>query len=465
MESLDNNKLENIIRKYMRKYNTPGLAISILKDDKVIYAKGFGSRDLKEFKPMDQHTLIGIGSITKSFTAFSILKLHEQGKLHIEDSVSKYLNVKPFSDHPDIKIFHLLSHSSGIPAADAGMTSFFYTWGDYSKVFPATSKEDFLAHVGEPEEYIIFKPGEKFFYNNDMFTCLSFIIEQLSGLSYAEFVQQEIFQPLEMTRAVYTREALLKDANHMIGYQPAKEGDKTVMKIYDVPIGGFVEAAGGIYVSMDEMMHYASCLLHKGSYKGKQVLKQDLIEQMWNPRIKAPYGYGPEAYYCLGLVKDQGYFENQTLIHHGGGMGTSCAFFGFIPESNIAVSVAQNSCTGPVSIYGRAAMALLLHEVVESKIKFITNSNLVEEVSGTYKSPINLYTFSVSLKGGAIYAEYEIDDGKFNVPIVITNVEELTFETCNGLAEKQQIINFYRNETTKKIEFVNLDRYLYKKVS
>ena len=159
MYSFDNQKLENIIRSYMRKYNTPGLAISILKDNEIIYSKGFGSSDLQEFKTMDADTLIGIGSITKSFTSFAILKLEEMGKLSITDSVSKYLTVKPFSEHLDITIAHILSHSSGIPASDASMTYFTYSFGDFSKVYPATSKEDLLSHIGEPEEYIIFKPG------------------------------------------------------------------------------------------------------------------------------------------------------------------------------------------------------------------------------------------------------------------------------------------------------------------
>jgi CubicO group peptidase (beta-lactamase class C family) len=194
-------QLEKIVRNYMRKYKVPGLAISIFQENQIVYSKGFGARDLEEFTPMTPQTLIGIGSITKSMTAFGIMKLVERGKLSLEDSVSKYLDFAPFTTHPDILIEHILSHSSGVPAADGGLASLFYTFRDYKKVYPATTKEDFIAHLGEPEDYIIFKPGKKFFYNNDMFTCLGFIIQELSGLSYPEFMQRELLDPLDMNSA------------------------------------------------------------------------------------------------------------------------------------------------------------------------------------------------------------------------------------------------------------------------
>lgn len=464
MDNISFFTLEQTIRSYMRKYNTPGLAISILKDNEVIYSKGFGSRDLQEFKPMDADTLIGIGSITKSFTAFAILKLEEMGKLSIQDSASKYLPVKPFIDHPDIKIFHLLSHSSGVPAADGSITSFTYTFGDFSRVYPTTSKDDFLAHVGEPEDYIIFKPGEAYFYNNDMYACLAFIIEQLSGLTYTEFVKKEIFEPLEMTRAVLSKKDLLNDPNHLTGYRPIKEGEKTVMKNFDVPIGGFIEAAGGIYVSMNEMMHYAQCLLNKGVYKGKKILQPETIEKLWKPIIDRPNGYTKNSKYCLGLAVETDYFENYTFIHHGGGMDTSCAFFGFIPEANIAVSCAQNSCTGPVSVYPRVAISILLGIDFESKITFLRNSKLLEEVSGKYRSSVNMYDFTIGLKKGAIFIDYEIDDGKFSFPVIIHDIDKLQFKICSGLAESENFVTFFRNKETNKVEFVNYDRYLYKKI-
>jgi CubicO group peptidase (beta-lactamase class C family) len=185
--------LEKIIRNYMRKNRIPGLSISIIQEDHLIYSKGFGARNLEKFLPMTPQTLIGIGSITKSITAFAIMKLVEKDKLKLEDSASKYLNFAPFSIHPDITIKHMLSHTTGVPAADAGLSSLFYILDDYTHVYPATNYEDFIAHIGDPEDFVIFRPGEQFFYNNDMYTCLGFIISQISGQNFVEYIRNESF--------------------------------------------------------------------------------------------------------------------------------------------------------------------------------------------------------------------------------------------------------------------------------
>ena len=292
-------QLEQIIRNYMRKYKVPGLAISIFQEDQITYSKGFGARDLDEFQPMTPQTLIGIGSITKSLTAVGVMKLVEMGNISLNDSVSKYLNFAPFTTHPDIQIQHLLSHSSGVPAADGGLARLFYTFGDYKKVYPATTRDDFIAHLGEPEDFIIFKPGEKFYYNNDMFTCLGFIIEKLSRITYPEFIRKEILDPLEMKRAVFSKEDFEKDPlnDKISGYLPKKEGDSMIPKKHPVPLYDYLNAPGGLYVPMDEMMHYAQFLLQKGKYKEKKLLSSESIHEIWTPRIQGV----PATYRACGV--------------------------------------------------------------------------------------------------------------------------------------------------------------------
>jgi len=191
---------DKIIRTQMRKRNTPGMAISIIKDNRTLYSKGFGARNLKQQEPMDADTLLGIGSITKSFTAFAIMQLQDRGQLSIEDSAAKYLNVEPFVSRPEIKIKHMLSHASGVPSMDAGMLSFNYTFGDFSRIYPASNREDFLAHLADAEEFTLFKPGEKFFYNNDMYTCLAFIVEEITGLNFEQFLQANICHPSYLSK-------------------------------------------------------------------------------------------------------------------------------------------------------------------------------------------------------------------------------------------------------------------------
>ncbi len=456
-------QLEQIIRNYMRKYKIPGLAISIFQQNKILFSKGFGARDLEQFAPMTPETLIGIGSITKSITAFGIMKLVERGKLSLKDSVSKYLDFAPFTTHPDILIEHILSHSSGVPAADGGLASLFYTFGDYKRVYPATTKEDFIAHLGDPEDFVIFKPGEKFFYNNDMFTCLGFIIQDLSGMSYPEFIKSEILDPLEINRAVFSKEEFDKDNDKISGYLPEMKDNVMVPKKHSVPLYDYLNAPGGLYISMEEMMHYVQCLIQKGRYKETQLLSTESIDELWTPRITSPYGYGKNPKYCLGWVLDDNYFS-YPCIHHGGGLGISCSNLSLIPELKLGVSVGQNTCTGIVSSIARAALSILLDLDPITKVEELKMQEVIGEISGEYKSSLDLYKLKIYLKGTVLFADIEIDDGSMTLPLIPKELDSLTFTICSSLPIPKQFIRFIRDDSTKKVKFVTYDRYVYRKI-
>ena len=455
--------LEKIIRKYMRKNKIPGLTVSILKEDSIVYSRGFGARDLEAFLPMTPQTLIGIGSVTKSITAFGIMKLVERKAVSLDDSASKFLDYAPFSLHPEITIKHMLSHSTGVPAADAGLAALFYTFGDYNRVYPAANREDFMAHMGEPEDFNIFKPGEKFFYNNDMYVCLGFIIEQITGQKYEDFIHNEILMPLGMKRAVFTREKFDKDPlNDIItGYLPKRDGDVTIPKKYPVPIFDYLCAPGGLYVSMEEIMHYARCMLQRGEYNGRQLIKPESVESLWTPVIATPYGFGKNPQYCLGWVRDEGYFPH-TLIHHGGGLGTSCTSFVLLPDVNIAVAAAQNSCAGVPSTVTLSAVSLLLEEDPLQHVEALKIEQVIDEISGLYKSPHDLYEMKIIQKGSVLYAEMETDDGPVGFPLIPEDLKEFVFKICIPQPTRR-MVQFIRNRTTNKVEFAAYDRYLYRR--
>lgn len=456
--------LEKIIRNYMRKYRIPGLSISILQEDQLIYSKGFGARDLEKSLPMTPQTLIGIGSITKSITAFAIMKLAELSKLKLEDSASHYLDFAPFNIHPDITIKHMLSHTTGVPAADAGLSSLFYLLDDYTHVYPATNFEDFIAHIGDPEDFIIFKPGEKFFYNNDMYTCLGFIISQISGQEYVEFIRKEILGPLEMSRAYFSKDDFDNDPfdDKITGYLTKKKGDILVPKKNPVPMYEYLNAPGGLYVSTEEMMNYANCLLQKGIYKGKRLLTEKSIEELWTPIIPCAYGFGENPLYCLGWVRSDNYLSTE-LIHHGGGLGTSCAHIALVPEHKIGIIVGQNSCNANPNIIIKTALSLLLDFDPMNEVEELKLEDIVSEIKGFYKSPHDLYSLKINLKKGILWADIEVDDGPMRYPIIVKDIENLEFVVCGVLPPIKQSIHFIRNSESNKVEFAIFDRYLYRK--
>jgi CubicO group peptidase (beta-lactamase class C family) len=458
--------LDKTIRQLMRKRNTPGMAIGIIQDGERLYSKGFGCKNLKQQAPMTSDTLLGIGSITKSFTAFAIIKLQEQGKLSIEDSAAKYLTFEPFLSRPTIKIRHLLSHSSGVPSLDAGMLEFTYTFDDYRCVYPASSREDFIAHLEDAGDFILFEPGEKFFYNNDMYTCLAFIIEAVSAMSFEQFVQQEILDPLAMGRAVLTKQAFTQDPeqNVMTGYLFEQQDGKKVVKESDIPIGGYLQAPGGLYASINEMLNYAQCLLDEGQFEGQQLLSPGAINQLFTGLISTTYGEGDNPQYALGWTVEAP-SENRPYIaiQHGGSVATSQAFLILVPELKLAICAAENASTGISPVACRAAIAMALGQQPDAVLEDIRIDQAVADVEGHYQSPHAMYSLRITRKGAELRADLETDDGSFSFPLVPEDLDSLVFNKCTLKGSKKAKVRFYRNQETQAVEFVAYDRYLYRR--
>ena len=465
-------KLEKTIRTLMRKRKTPGMAIAVCKDNETLYAKGFGARNLKQHQAMDADTLIGIGSITKSFTAFAIMKLQEMGRLSIEDSAAQYLNAEPFASRPEICIKHMLAHSTGIPSMDAGMLAFTYQFDDFSRIYPASNRADFLAHMADAEEFIFFKPGERFFYNNDMYTCLGFIVEAVTDISFEQFVQEQILEPLEMTRAVFTQQGLDSDGdnhnhnnnNTMTGYRFDTKDGRVVLKESAVPIDGYLQAPGGIYTSMNEMLNYAQCLLNKGTFKGRRVLSPESVATLFKGQIITPYGEGQNPEYSLGWT-----VENPTeqvphvVIQHGGGMETSQSFLALVPDLNLGIAVAENASTAIAPLVTRMVIAEQLGQDHQQAIEDLRIVEALKAIEGTYQSPYEMYSLKVSRKGVVLQADLETDDGSFSFPLIPKDLDKLEFTTYSLRSDNKARVFFYRNSETQQVEFASYDRFMYKR--
>lgn len=201
----------------LENYNTgkPGVTVLVYKDGKVLYRKAFGMANLELAVPMQPDNVFELGSITKQFTSVSILMLMEQGKLGLDDEITKYLPEYP-TNGKKITIHNLLNHTSGIKS---------YT--DLPN-FRATARTD-----QSPKEIIdVFKdepmdfdPGEKWHYNNSGYIVLGYIIEKVSEKSYADFISDNIFVPLKMENSYYgSKSNLVK--KRASGYMPIEEGYK-----------------------------------------------------------------------------------------------------------------------------------------------------------------------------------------------------------------------------------------------
>src|SRR5260221_1550454 len=178
-------RMDQIVQSYAANNHFMG-SVLVARDAQVLFSKGYGSANLEWNVPNSPGTKFRLGSVTKQFTASSILLLEERGQLNVNDPVKKYLpDAPPAWDK--ITIFHLLTHTSGIPS--------FTSFPDYSKLEPfATTAAQLVARFRDKP--LEFQPGEKWNYSNSGYALLSYLIEKITGGSYEAFVQENIFTPL-----------------------------------------------------------------------------------------------------------------------------------------------------------------------------------------------------------------------------------------------------------------------------
>ncbi|HEX7332842.1 MAG TPA: serine hydrolase domain-containing protein [Pyrinomonadaceae bacterium] len=282
-------RIDDYIRTEMQSQQIPGVALAIVKDGKVVLARGYGLANVEHQVPVKPETIFQSGSTGKQFTATAVMLLVEEGKLNLEDKITKY-----FTDAPeawrDITVRHLLTHTSG-------MTDY---PPDFDLCRDYTEDELFQRIKTIP---LAFQPGEKWSYSNLAYVMLGILIHKVSGKFYGDFLQERVFKPLEMTTARIISEADIVP-NRAAGYRLVNGQLKNQ---------GWVSpslnttADGALYLTVYDMAKWDAAL-----YTDK-LLKRTTLEQMWTP-VKLnngkthPYGFG------WGLGKVRGH----RVIEHGG---------------------------------------------------------------------------------------------------------------------------------------------------
>jgi CubicO group peptidase (beta-lactamase class C family) len=313
--------------------NAPGASVLIAKDGKAIYKKAVGMANLELNVPLSTDNVFEIGSITKQFTAVSILMLEEQGKLQIEDDITKYIPDYP-THGKTITIHHLLNHTSGIKSYTS-MESFMK-----QARTDMTPTELIDVFKNEPMD---FDPGEKYQYNNSGYILLGHIIELVSGQSYAEFIQDNIFSKLDMKNSYYgSMKKIIK--NRASGYQ-----DRNGFVNADYLSLTLPYAAGSIMSTVDDL------LIWQNAISANKLIKRSSLEKAikgstLNSGEKITYGYG----WINGSLNG-----SETIEHSGGIFGYVTNGI-FLPKENMYVIGLSNcDCSNVGEITTKiAAMAI-----------------------------------------------------------------------------------------------------------
>jgi CubicO group peptidase (beta-lactamase class C family) len=274
------------------------------------FSKGYGSANMEWNIPNAPSTKFRLGSITKQFTAASILLLEERGKLKVEDPVKKYLPDAPAA-WDKIAIFNLLTHTSGIPNYTA-FPDFRGTEG-----IPITTEKLVARFRDKPLD---FAPGEGWRYSNSGYVLLGFLIEKIIGDTYAKFVEENIFKPLGMQDSGYDSNSAII-ARRASGYVPGPGGPLNAPFVHmSTP-----HAAGALYSTTEDLLRWEHALF------GGKLLSAASLAKMTTP-FKNNYAFG------LNVASDNGH----KRIEHGGainGFNTALAYY---PDDKLTVVVLSN---------------------------------------------------------------------------------------------------------------------------
>ncbi|MGC8606737.1 MAG: serine hydrolase [Vulcanisaeta sp.] len=388
---MDFGEIEEFILGKIRESRLPSLSIGIIKDDELIYARGFGFRDIEKGLPATPRTIYGIGSITKSFTALAILKLVEEGKLSLEDPVDKYVPIK-LNPMGIVKIHHLLTHSSGLPALGYAEAYINGALGLDSNWLPLATPEDVLAFMRNAADWAVAKPGERFFYLNEGYVILGLIIKRVSGLPYEDFVKEKILKPLGMTRTYFTAEEVLKDPEVAIPYIIDKEGRHILSRF---PFG--ITADGGLLSNVIDMARYVSMFINRGELNGVRIVGKELIETAERGYIDVPWKIIGDEKYGYGLIISQN-FHGRKFVEHSGDVGVYTADIAYLPNDRIGIIIMANAQGYSLSMIGIHVLSKLLgHD--PSELRPFMLESITKKLEGVYETYGSTVRISIQRQG------------------------------------------------------------------
>lgn len=316
-------ELEPKITEVIRSGRLPGFAIGVVKNGKLIYAKGFGVAKLGTDSPVTSRSLFHMASVTKTFVATAVMQLVEQGKIDLDAPITKYLPYFKMDDarYRDIKIRQMLSHTSGIPDT----TNYHWDKPEYDD----GALERFVRSTANQK--LVFAPGQNFAYSNTAYEILGDVIAKVSGESFEDYVQHQILTPLAMKDSTL----LVRQANPSLLTSPHvdENGKLVVSKIF--PYNRAHAPSSTLYSNIDDMSRWAIAYLNHGELDGRRILKGETVEVMWRPVVGAFNMKEGISWFTKDL---QGHL---LVMHDGGDVGFESRLL-LAPNDSVAVVAMSN---------------------------------------------------------------------------------------------------------------------------
>lgn len=327
----------------LREYAVPGAAVALIQKGRVVWMHGYGFANAASAAPSTPETVFNVGSISKSPTAWAVMRLVDSGKVDLDRPVDFYLkrwHLPPSAfDNTQITVRRVLSHTSGISNHD------FHGWDPETALPPI---EDTLSgKTGTGEVRVVSTPGSGFHYSGANYAILQLLIEEVSGQSFQEYVKANVFQPLHMSNSQYGLPTKFQDV--MATPYDGLGGALPILRYNEL-------SAAGLTMTVHDLAAFAAAGLKgpSGEPPGRGVLKEQTVALMQTPAPASRWAdrdlYGPDPQYGFGYTVRPAQLVGKVGIGHGGSNRGWESFFQIVPSTGDGIVIMTNSSNGSAVI-------------------------------------------------------------------------------------------------------------------
>ncbi|WP_181304095.1 serine hydrolase [Rufibacter sp. XAAS-G3-1] len=338
-QGLTNAQIDELAQRTMQAFNVPGIAVGVVKDGKLVHAKGYGVRSLNSGEKTDEYTRFGIASNTKAFTATALGQLVDAGKLNWDDKVQDYIpEFKLYNPYvsEEFTIRDLLTHRSGLGLGAGDLM----LWPDSNSF----TLKDIIHNLRYLKPTSSFR--SKYDYDNNLYLVAGEVVARVSGKSWDDFVEERILQPLGMTGSAASYERL-KDQRNVIDGHAMVDGKVRVIQRHRSEVD---HAAASIYSSVADLSKWVLVQLNHGQYgNGQRLFSEAVSKELWTPQtlipVNSPGPYNTHfAAYGLGFIISD--VRGYKQLNHTGGLEGMVTQVTMIPELNLGIIVLTNQQEG-----------------------------------------------------------------------------------------------------------------------
>jgi CubicO group peptidase (beta-lactamase class C family) len=345
---INKKELDRVLQEISARWGIPGLGVGIVEDGAIVYARGFGVQSLETGVPVTPDSFFCVASITKCFVATAVMQLVEQGRLHLDTPLVRYLPDFRLADerYTHITLRQMLSHTSGMPDMDENEYDDLVANPEYDE----GAAERYVRALADRN--MVAAPGERFAYSNIAYNVLGHLIATVSGQTFEGYIEEHILRPAGMLESTCFFPSVPPDR---LAMPHLRAPDMIVNPIY--PYHRADAPASFLHSTVREMCHWAIACLKRGIYQERRILTPASYDQMWTPVTRRD---DPPFREEMGLGWTLGRFAGaRTVGHGGGGFGWTC-FLALLPEHNCAAIVLSNEESTAHDLALQAVLGALL---------------------------------------------------------------------------------------------------------